>query len=365
MNLEVKNGSFAWPGSDRILKDISFTASSGDLVAVLGPNGAGKTTLLRCLMGFLKWTDGQSLLDGRDIASIPNRMLWRSLAYVPQARGAAVAYSVEEMVLLGRGSRIGAFGKPSDTDFQKTHAVMERLNLAPIAAKKCTELSGGQLQLVLIARALASEPQVLILDEPESNLDFKNQLLVLDTITELAAGGMTCLFNTHYPAHALQRANRALLLGADGDWLFGPTREVVTEANIERAFGVRAVISEIETPERVLRDVTPLSLTEDGAALCASEPDGRQIAVIAVISADFAQGERISAILHEYHPYLVGRMGLPYPDAGLHIITVTLDAPGTVVRELAGRLEALPKVSVKTTFAREINAKGDGKHDEP
>ena len=125
------------------------------------------------------------------------------------------------------------------------------------------------------------------------------------------------------------------------------------------------VISEIETPERVLRDVTPLSLTEDGAALCASEPDGRQIAVIAVISADFAQGERISAILHEYHPYLVGRMGLPYPDAGLHIITVTLDAPGTVVRELAGRLEALPKVSVKTTFAREINAKGDGKHDEP
>ena len=90
MNLEVKNGSFAWPGGDRILKDVSFTASSGDLVAVLGPNGAGKTTLLRCLMGFLKWTDGQGLLDGRDIASIPNRMLWRSLAYVPQARGAAV-----------------------------------------------------------------------------------------------------------------------------------------------------------------------------------------------------------------------------------------------------------------------------------
>jgi iron complex transport system ATP-binding protein len=364
VNLEVKNGSFAWPGGDMILKDLCFEAGSGDLVAVLGPNGAGKTTLLRCLMGFLKWTSGQSLLDGRDISSIPNRTLWRSLAYVPQARGAAVAYTVEEMVLLGRGSHIGPFGKPSDADLAKTHAVLERLNLAHISGKKCTELSGGQLQMVLIARALASEPQVLILDEPESNLDFKNQLLVLDTISELSAGGMTCLFNTHYPTHALQRANRALLLGAGGDWLFGPTREVVTEENIARAFGVRAVISEIETPERVLRDVMPLSLSCDDEVLCAREPDGRQIAVIAVISADFEQGERISAILHEYREFLVGRMGLPYPDAGLHIITVTLDAPGEVVRELAGRLEALPKVSVKTTFAREINTKGDAGHDE-
>lgn len=361
MNLEVRNGSFAWPGGERLLRDICFKAGSGDLVAVLGPNGAGKTTLLRCLMGFLKWTEGQSLLDGQDIAAIPNRSLWRSLAYVPQSRGAAVAYSVEEMVLLGRGSRIGTFEKPAEADFEKTRAVISRLGLAPIAHKKCTELSGGQLQMVLIARALAAEPQVLILDEPESNLDFKNQLLVLDTISELAAGGMTCLFNTHYPAHALQRANRALLLSQDGSWLFGPTREVVTEESIRSAFGVRAVISEIETPERVLRDVTPLSLVRDGEALCASVPDGRQIAVIAVISADFEQAEKINALLHEYNRFLIGRMGLPYPAAGLHIITVTLDAPGGVVRELAGRLEALPRVSVKTTFAREINAKEAGK----
>ena len=363
MNLEVRNGSFAWPGGKPLLKDVSFQAQSGDLVAVLGPNGAGKTTLLRCLMGFLRWTDGQSLLDGRDIASIPNRSLWRSLAYVPQARGAAVAYSVEEMVLLGRSSRIGTFGKPSAADFDRTREVIDRLGLTSIAAQKCTELSGGQLQMVLIARALAAGPQVLILDEPESNLDFKNQLLVLDTIAELASEGMTCVFNTHYPAHALQRANRALLLAQDGGWLFGPAREIVTEETIRRAFGVRAVISEIETPERVLRDVTPLSLAPEGGALCASEPDGRQIAVIAVISADFEQAEKINALLHEYNRFLVGRMGLPYPDAGVHIITVTLDAPGGVVRELAGRLEALPRVSVKTTFAREINAEGGGGND--
>ena len=364
VKLKVENGCFAYPKGKPLLKDIRFEAGPGDLVAVLGPNGAGKTTLLRCVMGFLKWTTGGSFLDGRALFSIPNRELWRSLAYVPQARGAAVAYTVEEMVLLGRGSRIGPFEKPSDTDIKEVHKVMARLGLAPFAGRKCTELSGGQLQMTLIARALASEPQVLILDEPESNLDFKNQLLVLDTVSELASGGMTCLFNTHYPAHALQRANKALLLSPDGTYLFGPTREVVTEENIRRAFGVRAVISEIETPEKVLRDVTPLCMADPAGALCASEPDGRQIAVIAAITADFEQGEKISALLHEYSRFLVGRMGLPYPRGGLHIVTVTLDAPGGVVRELAGKLEALPDVSVKTTFAREIPREGGGSLDE-
>lgn len=365
MKLEVKNGSFAYPKGAPLLKNVCFEAGPGDLVAVLGPNGAGKTTLLRCTMGFLGWTQGGSFLDGRALSSIPNRALWRSLAYVPQARGAAVAYTVEEMILLGRGSRIGAFGKPSDADIEKTHEVIGLLGLAPFAGRKCTELSGGQLQMTLIARALASEPQVLILDEPESNLDFKNQLLVLDTVSELASGGMTCLFNTHFPAHALQRANRALLLSPDGDYLFGPTREIVTEENIRRAFGVRAVISEIETPEKILRDVTPLSLDLTNAgALCASVPDGRQIAVIAAITSDFEQGEKINALLHEYSRFLVGRMGLPYPGGGVHIVTATLDAPGGVVRELAGKLEALPGVSVKTTFAREIPQEGGGKYDE-
>ena len=357
MNLEIIDGTFAWPGGTDVLSGISIRAEKGDLVAVLGPNGAGKTTLLRCLMGFLAWTSGKSLLDGRDIASIPNRMLWRDLAYVPQARGSAAAYTVEEMILLGRGSHIGAFGRPQQEDLDCTRSLMERLELTPIARKKCTELSGGQLQMVLVARALAAQPAILILDEPESNLDFKNQLLVLDTMSALAGEGMTCLFNTHYPAHALQRANKSLLLGRDGKWLFGPTRQIVTEDNIRRAFGVNAVISEVETPERILRDVMPLSPVSDESELQEAGADERQIAVISVIASDYAQAEKINALLHEYRDYLVGRMGLPYPEGSVHIITVTLDAPEQVVQELSGRLEALPRVSIKTTCAGKINRK--------
>lgn len=135
---------------------------------------------------------------------------------------------------------------------------MGLLGITHLIGKKCSEISGGELQMVLIAKALAAEPQVLILDEPESNLDFKNQLIVLDTITKLAAEGMTCVFNTHYPAHALQRADKALILSKDGEYVFGETEKVVNEENIEKAFGVQAVIGEIETEEGIRKDVIPL-----------------------------------------------------------------------------------------------------------
>ena len=120
--------------------------------------------------------------------------------------------------------------------------------------------------MVLIARALAAEPQVLILDEPESNLDFKNQLLVLDTMQSLARAGLTCVFNTHYPAHALRRANKALLLGRNGKSLFGSTQDVVTEQNISDYFGVRAVIGSIETPDGAYADVIPVSAAQSEEA---------------------------------------------------------------------------------------------------
>ena len=110
------------------------------------------------------------------------------------------------------------------------------------------------------------QPKVLILDEPESNLDFKNQLLVLDTMQSLARAGLTCVFNTHYPAHALRRANKALLLGRNGKSLFGSTQDVVTEQNISDYFGVRAVIGSIETPDGAYADVIPVSAAQSEEA---------------------------------------------------------------------------------------------------
>ncbi|MBQ4321087.1 MAG: ABC transporter ATP-binding protein, partial [Oscillospiraceae bacterium] len=187
MRFEVRNGSFRYPKSERqVLQNVSFAAEAGEVTAILGPNGAGKTTLLRCAMGLLKWNGGGSYLDGKDIRRLSYRELWQKVAYVPQARQASDAYTVEEMVLLGRSARIGRFSLPGKEDLAAAAAALERLGLSRYAARRCSELSGGELQMVLIARALASQPEVLILDEPESNLDFKNQLLVLDTMTSLA-----------------------------------------------------------------------------------------------------------------------------------------------------------------------------------
>lgn len=264
MTLTVQNGSFAYKKGAALLENISLEAESGDVLAILGPNGAGKTTLLRCMLNLCRWKKGQTLLGGRDVRTIPERALWQIISYVPQAKTAVNSCTVEQMVLLGRSSHIAAFSAPTQMDLQKTHDTMDRLGLSPFADRRCCELSGGELQMVLIARALAAEPQVLILDEPESNLDFKNQLLVLDTMQSLARVGLTCIFNTHYPAHALRRANRALLLGQNGRSLFGRTQDVVTEQNISDYFGVRAVIGSIQTPDGAYADVIPVSAAPEG-----------------------------------------------------------------------------------------------------
>ena len=350
MNLTVRNGSFFYQKNTPIFNDIHFSADAGEILAILGPNGAGKTTLLRCITGMLKWKDGESLLDGRPIHTMSPRELWSKMAYVPQAKSAASAYTAFETVLLGRSSHLNAFSAPKQADLEKAKAVMELLGIYHLADKKCTAISGGELQMVLIAKALASDPQVLILDEPESNLDFKNQLIVLDAMTRLAESGMTCIFNTHYPAHALQRAHKSLILSRGGEYVFGPTPTVVTQENIRKAFGVEAVIGEVETPGNILQNVIPLQIADTTPE--GPEEDSRSIATITIIADSNRMSGRINDLLHEYNHLMIGRMGMPYRECGLYLITVTLDGKRSQIQALSHRLNLLPDISVKTTFAR-------------
>ena len=260
--LWIENGNFAYKSGPQILKDINIELEPGEILAVLGPNGAGKTTLLRCMMDMLHWQSGRSLLDGEDIRSIPASKLWRRMAYVPQARSAAVSYTAFQTVLLGRSSRIGAFSAPSAEDMKVAEKVMERLGISHLADKPCYAISGGELQMVLIARAMAAEPEVLVLDEPESNLDFRNQLVVLDAMTSLAEEGVACVFNTHYPAHALQRADKSLLLTKGGMSIYGPTKFVVSEDDIRSIFGVNAIIGDFEAADSTVQSVIPVSISK-------------------------------------------------------------------------------------------------------
>lgn len=270
MRISVNNASYRYPRSDSpTLRDISFSVTSGNLTAILGPNGSGKTTLLRCLMGFLKWSSGSSDIDGTNIRTMPPKKLWELISYVPQAKNVNPAFTVEETVLLGRAGRgsavsvSGAWGSPSEKDREAAIDAITRLRISGIANRRCGEISGGELQMALIARALAAEPKAIILDEPESNLDFRNQLIILDAMSSLAESGLAVIFNTHYPAHALQRANRSLMLSKDGTALFGPTDEIINEDNIASAFGVEAEINEIRTGDRILRTVIPLNIIGD------------------------------------------------------------------------------------------------------
>jgi iron complex transport system ATP-binding protein len=360
MMLEIRNGCFGYKNGRQVLDHVCFSANQGDLIAVLGPNGAGKTTLLRCMLGFLRWHEGDSLLDGKSIHSIPTRQLWKKIAYVPQAKNFTSSSTALEAVLLGRNSHISVFSQPSQNDVKLADNLMEKLNISYLREKRCTEMSGGELQMVLIARALAAEPEILVLDEPESNLDFRNQLIVLETMSRLAADGMTCIFNTHYPDHALQRANKALLLYRGGNTLFGETHRVVTEANIKSAFGVRAVIGEIETDENIHWSILPLGLAGEDTEIPA--PEERRIAVISIILQSDSQAEQVNACIHEYSRYLIGRMGMPYREGGVFIIHVTLDAPASEINALVGKLSLLEGSSVKATYSKKICSKEEN-HD--
>ena len=258
MKLEVRNGSFTYPGLGRkVLDNIDFSLGSGDVLTVLGPNGAGKTTLLRCVTGLIRWLSGSTVIDGADIRDIPRKKLWQTVSYVPQAKYSKVGYTVGEMILLGRGPSVMGLSLPGKADADAVDAAIERTGIGHLRTRRCDELSGGEYQMVLIARALVSSPQILVLDEPESNLDFKNQMLVLDLISQLSDDGLICIFNTHYPAHALRRGNKALMLSRDGKYCFGAVSDIITRENIREYFGVDSVIGYLESGGARYADVIP------------------------------------------------------------------------------------------------------------
>ncbi|MBQ7538356.1 MAG: ABC transporter ATP-binding protein [Treponema sp.] len=258
MTFQVKNGGFSYD-SRRVLDNISFEVSDGEILCVLGSNGVGKTTLLKCMMGLQKWRRGETLIDGVNIKEIPGRELWKKIAYVPQAKNSAFSFSALDMVTMGRSAHLGTFSQPSKEDEKLALEAMETCGITWLKDKLCTQMSGGELQMVLIARALTVNPQMLVLDEPESNLDFKNQLIILNIIEKLAREkNISAIVNTHFPAHAMKIGTKALILNKNAPPIFGKTSEVINEENMKKTFSVQVHISEFEYMNRHYRSVEPL-----------------------------------------------------------------------------------------------------------
>lgn len=244
MIFNVENIEFSYNKQVKLLKNISFSAEKGEVLAIIGANGAGKTTLLKCLLGINEYTNGSVFYDGTDITKL-GLELYKHVAFVPQAKQYTTSFLVEDMILIGRNSKVELLKQPSKEDLEAVEEVIKFLQIEKLKGKTVDKISGGELQMVLIARALVSNPKVLILDEPESNLDWYNQLTILGVIEKMSSEGITCIFNTHYPEHALRLANKTLML-KNGEMIgFGDSFELITTENLRKLYSVETHIDNI------------------------------------------------------------------------------------------------------------------------
>jgi len=243
--LAVESLAFGYP-QRTVGRDVSFTLDAGEVMCVLGPNGSGKTTLLRTLLGLLPPHSGQILFHQKSLFSLSRAEIARTAGYVPQAHQPYFAYSVRDMVLMGRSAHLGTFSMPGAHDREVAARVLESLGIAPLAERPVTEISAGERQLALVARALAQEPRLLVMDEPTASLDFGNQVRVLERIAALAAGGISILFSTHDPDHAFVAAQRALLLAEGRVLALGTPREVIRADTLERLYHVAVQVVPLE-----------------------------------------------------------------------------------------------------------------------
>ena len=240
-------------------RPLNLVMERGQKIVLAGANGIGKTTLLKCMMGLLHWGSGESFLNGRSMRKYSQREISRKIAYVPQSKGISLSYTAFEMVLMGRSARLGLFAQPSREDEAIANAALADVGISFLRDKPCSQMSGGELQMVLIARALCTGPELLVLDEPESNLDFKNQLVILELVKELSGKkGIGAIINTHYPAHALKIANKALILNRDGHTCYGPAENTITEEYMKDAFDVVVKIADYDFEGNNYKNVIPI-----------------------------------------------------------------------------------------------------------
>jgi iron complex transport system ATP-binding protein len=233
--LEARGLSFGYDGTP-VGEGVDLDLTGGEVVCLLGPNGGGKTTLFRTLLGVLPPIAGEVRVAERPLSRWPRRERARLLGWVPQAHAGLFAFTVEEVVLMGRTARHGRYTAPSRRDHDVARAALERLGIGRLAERVYTQISGGERQLTLIARALAQEAGILILDEPTASLDFGNQLRVLGEIRRLRDDGIGILMSTHQPEHALEVADRIALLEGGRIVAQGPPHETATPERLAHLY---------------------------------------------------------------------------------------------------------------------------------
>jgi len=242
---KVENLKFSY-GKKQILKGINFEINSSDIISILGPNGCGKTTLLKLILGFLKPSQGKIYFEGKDISKIKTKYFFQKVAYIPQIHDGAFGYLVKDVVLMGRMPYKSIFSNFNKEDKKITLEALEIMGIQHLKDEIYTTLSGGQRQLVLIARAIAQQADIFIMDEPVNGLDFGNQYKLLNKIKELSKKDLTFIKTSHYPDHVFFVSNEAIFLDQGKVLKKGDPKTIITEENIKKVYKIDSKIINVK-----------------------------------------------------------------------------------------------------------------------
>lgn len=238
---ELKNGKVGYSNKS-VLEDINFEVKSGEVLCILGANGVGKSTLFKSMLGFIPMIDGSVNIDGENINTWERSKVARYIGYIPQATELPFSFTVMDIVLMGRTAHLGLFVSPKKKDEEIAYSIISKLGITKLINKKFSELSGGERQLVLIARALTQLPKILIMDEPTAALDFGNQQLVLEQVNLLSKQGLSVIMASHFPDHAFIYSHKVLMLKGGNVYAFGKPKDVITEDSLRELYSVNTKI---------------------------------------------------------------------------------------------------------------------------
>lgn len=243
--MEIRNLSFSY-GEEDILKNVNFRAYEGQLVALIGPNGAGKSTLFKCILKFLKGYKGNIYLEGQDMAHMSRPQIAKKIAYIPQTTVPVFNYTVLDIVLMGLTGGLKPLESPKQKHVEKAENLLELLGITYLRDRGFGKISGGERQLVLLARAMIQDAKILVMDEPTANLDYGNQFRVMERIRSLVEEGYTVIISTHNPEHALLFAEKAFVLQNGEVQAAGPSREVLTEELMQKLYDIEVRLIDTE-----------------------------------------------------------------------------------------------------------------------
>lgn len=244
--MQVSDASFSYDGQHNIFENINFSVEKGDVFCILGPNGTGKTTLIKCINGLMKLSSGKILFNEKDIYSLSKSEIAKNIGYIPQIHNSTFPFSVLDVVLMGRSPHLEMFASPGEKDIKIAEESLKTLNITHMRDVPYTEISGGEQQLVFLARILTQKPSILLLDEPTSHLDFGNQMRTLNIIEKLAKSGLSIVMSSHFPDQAFISANKVALMKGKNFIDLGSPEKVITEENMEEIYDIQVKIVDIE-----------------------------------------------------------------------------------------------------------------------